>query len=54
MSTNSRYEKVLQASANVQSYAQGMQRAGYATDPAYGAKLERTINQTLALKRLVI
>lgn len=54
MSGNSRYEKVLQASANVQTYAQGMQRAGYATDPAYGAKLERTINQTLALKRLVI
>ena len=30
----------------------GLEQAGYATDPRYSEKLERTINQTLMLKRL--
>ena len=54
MSRQSRYAQVLRASDSVEGYAQGMQRAGYATDPRYGDKLERTINQALLLKRLTV
>ncbi|HSM22759.1 MAG TPA: flagellar assembly peptidoglycan hydrolase FlgJ, partial [Rubrivivax sp.] len=32
-------------------FAQGLQRAGYATDPAYAEKLGRAINTTLRLQR---
>jgi flagellar protein FlgJ len=32
-------------------FAQGLQRAGYATDPAYADKLTRVINTTLRLQR---
>lgn len=32
-------------------FAQGLQRAGYATDPAYADKLTRIINTTLRLQR---
>ena len=51
-----RYGGVIRASASgsVGHYAQGMQRAGYATDPDYGRKLEQTINKALAIRRLVI
>ncbi len=34
-------------------FAQGLQKAGYATDPAYADKLSRVINTTLRLQRLV-
>jgi peptidoglycan hydrolase FlgJ len=34
-----------------QGFAQGLQRAGYATDPAYADKLGRVINTTLRLQR---
>jgi flagellar protein FlgJ len=34
-------------------FAQGLQRAGYATDPAYADKLTKVINTTLRLQRLV-
>ena len=34
------------------SFAQGLQKAGYATDPAYADKLTRVINTTLRLQRL--
>ena len=34
-----------------QAFASGLQRAGYATDPAYGDKLGRMINTTLRLQR---
>lgn len=54
MSQNARYAPVLRAGGSVEGFAQGLQRAGYATDPRYGEKLERTINQTLLLKRLVV
>lgn len=33
------------------AFAQGLQRAGYATDPAYADKLSRVINTTLRLQR---
>lgn len=53
MARNPRYSGVMQSAGNVQAFAANMQRAGYATDPAYGAKLEKTIQKTLALQRLV-
>ena len=53
MASNPRYRGVLNAGSSVEGFAAGMQRAGYATDPAYGAKLEKTINRALMLKRLV-
>jgi flagellar protein FlgJ len=34
------------------NFAQGLQKAGYATDPAYADKLTRVINTTLRLQRL--
>jgi peptidoglycan hydrolase FlgJ len=37
--------------ASAQGFAQGLQRAGYATDPAYADKLGRVINTTLRLQR---
>ncbi len=54
MANNPRYGQVLRSTASVGSYADGMQRAGYATDPEYASKLERTINRTLALRRLSV
>ncbi len=36
------------SAASAQGFAQGLQRAGYATDPAYADKLARVINTTLA------
>ena len=41
------------AAASPQSFALGLQRAGYATDPAYADKLTRVINTTLRLQRVV-
>jgi len=46
-----RYAQASQQTASVQGYANGLQRAGYATDPAYAAKLSRAINLTLQLQR---
>jgi len=39
--------------AAASGFAQGLQRAGYATDPAYADKLTRVINTTLRLQRMV-
>jgi flagellar protein FlgJ len=46
-----RYAKVSQQTGSVQAFATGLQRAGYATDPAYATKLSRAINSTLQLQR---
>ena len=46
-----RYAQVRQQTGSVQAYASGLQRAGYATDPAYASKLSRAINTTLQLQR---
>ena len=51
MKTSPRYREVLASADNAQSFAQGLQRAGYATDPAYADKLGRVINTTLRLQR---
>ena len=39
--------------ADASRFAQGLQKAGYATDPAYADKLTRVINTTLRLQRQV-
>jgi flagellar protein FlgJ len=54
MTGSARYGDVLRSAGDVRAFSSGMQKAGYATDPEYGAKLERTINRTLALGRLVL
>lgn len=46
-----RYEGVMEQLHSVQGFASGLQNAGYATDPAYAAKLSRAINTTLSLQR---
>lgn len=46
-----RYEKVMARLDSVQGFASGLQKAGYATDPQYAAKLSRAINTTLSLQR---
>jgi peptidoglycan hydrolase FlgJ len=51
MKTSPRYREVLASASNAQGFAQGLQRAGYATDPAYADKLGRVINTTLRLQR---
>ena len=53
MARSPRYSKVIESGGSVQAFAANMQRAGYATDPAYGAKLEKVIQKTLSLQRLV-
>lgn len=50
MKNSPRYSQVL-AAGSPQAFAQGLQRAGYATDPAYADKLTRVINTTLRLQR---
>lgn len=51
MSTNARYGAVLREARSAEGFAQGLQRAGYATDPDYAGKLESTIQRTLRLAR---
>lgn len=55
MTTSPRYKGVVEGVSNgassAQGFAQGLQNAGYATDPAYADKLARTINTTLRLQR---
>ena len=66
MKDNPRYANVVTAASSVQGGAQGgaqasaqvfaqaLQRAGYATDPAYADKLTRVINTTLRLQRAAV
>jgi flagellar protein FlgJ len=60
MKTSPRYREVVARAQDAPSsvtgihakqFAQGLQRAGYATDPAYADKLGRVINTTLRLQR---
>jgi len=48
ISNNPRYEKVLAHGGDASTFAHGLQRAGYATDPQYAAKLSRIIKHSLA------
>ena len=51
MTTSPRYRDVVARADDAKQFAQGLQRAGYATDPAYADKLGRVINTTLRLQR---
>jgi flagellar protein FlgJ len=48
ISSNPRYEKVLQHGGDASTFAHGLQRAGYATEPQYAAKLSNIIKHSLA------
>src|SRR5574343_918104 len=51
MKNNPRYAGVVSAGADAQGFAQGLQKAGYATDPAYASKLTKVIATTQRLQR---
>lgn len=51
MKDSPRYAPVLAKASDASAFAHGLQKAGYATDPAYGEKLTRVINTTLRLQR---
>ena len=46
-----RYAQAKTQTGSAYAYASGLQKAGYATDPQYAAKLSRAINTTLHLQR---
>jgi flagellar protein FlgJ len=48
LQNNPRYQNVLASGSDATAFAQGLQRAGYATDPNYAAKLSRIINHSLS------
>lgn len=48
ITNNPRYEKVLASGGDATAFARGLQKAGYATDPNYAAKLAAVIQKTLA------
>ena len=48
---NPRYQGAMQNLNSAQAFAGQLQKAGYATDPQYAAKLSRAINTTLNLQR---
>ena len=48
ITNNPRYEKVLANAKDAAGFAQGLQNAGYATDPMYAAKLTKIIKNNLA------
>ncbi len=50
LTSSPRYHGVASA-PDARGFAQGLQRAGYATDPKYADKLERVINTTVRLQR---
>ncbi len=58
ISDSPRYAKVkAQAqtgTGSAHAFASGLQKAGYATDPDYAAKLSRAINTTLQLRRVQV
>ncbi|HYH40364.1 MAG TPA: flagellar assembly peptidoglycan hydrolase FlgJ [Burkholderiales bacterium] len=49
---NPRYSAVLEAGNDPKAFAQGLQRAGYATDPAYASKLQRIIGSNVMRQSL--
>jgi flagellar protein FlgJ len=52
MKESPRYGNVVANADTAHEFARGMQKAGYATDPAYAEKLGRVINTTLRLQKL--
>lgn len=51
MKESPRYRETVARAKDASSFAQGLQRAGYATDPGYADKLTKVINTTLRLQR---
>lgn len=51
MKASPRYREVLAQGRDAAGFATSLQRAGYATDPAYAEKLTRVINTALRLQR---
>jgi len=51
MKDNPRYAGVVANASSAQGFAQGLQKAGYATDPAYAKKLGAVINTALRLQQ---
>ncbi len=54
MKDSPRYAKVVARADTAQEFATGLQKAGYATDPAYASKLTKMINTTLKLQRAYV
>lgn len=54
ISESPRYEKVRTQTGSAQAFASGLQKAGYATDPEYAAKLSRAIQTTQQLRRVQV
>ena len=48
LTDNPRYQDVLRSGGDAVQFAQALQKAGYATDPAYAEKLTRVIRQSLS------
>ena len=51
MRSSPRYAAVTAAGGDAKAFASGLQKAGYATDPAYAIKLGKVIDTTLRLQR---
>lgn len=51
LSQSPRYSQAVAQADSVRAYAQGLQRGGYATDPAYADKLTQVINTALRLQQ---
>jgi flagellar protein FlgJ len=49
---NPRYSAVLESGNDAKAFAQGLQKAGYATDPAYASKLQRIITGSVMRQSL--
>ncbi len=53
LSRSPRYSQTVAQADTAQGFARGLQKAGYATDPAYADKLTKVINTALRLQRTV-
>jgi flagellar protein FlgJ len=53
LSQSPRYSQTVAQADTAKGFARGLQKAGYATDPAYADKLTKVINTTLRLQRTV-
>ena len=49
LSTNERYQKTLEKAGDVEQFLQGLQKAGYATDPDYANKILGTMSKVTSL-----
>jgi len=53
LSQSPRYSQTVAQADTAHGFARGLQKAGYATDPAYADKLTKVINTTLRVQRSV-